>query len=134
MLIEIWERLRGYDKWIQTEARISSSKMEKTPHYDRGGREFDTWSSENELVWTDQSGQTQSAGFSVPDDSPLYQLIGGETVPIRYDPSDPDQYYFPDLLRSRIGSVLRTTLFIIVFGAVMFLFIALPALMDHRTK
>jgi hypothetical protein len=25
MLIEIWERLRGYDKWIQTEATVQSS-------------------------------------------------------------------------------------------------------------
>jgi hypothetical protein len=29
MLIEIWERLRGYDKWIETEAKIESSKVEE---------------------------------------------------------------------------------------------------------
>jgi hypothetical protein len=131
MLIELWERLRGYDKWIQAKARIRSSKVEKTPHHDRSGREFDTWSSDNALVWTDQSGQTQSAEFAVPDDSPLYQLIGGETVTIRYNPSDPDQYYFPDLLRSRVGSGLRATLVTIVFWGILFLFLGLPALMDH---
>jgi hypothetical protein len=27
MLIEIWERLRGYDKWIKTEATVQSSEL-----------------------------------------------------------------------------------------------------------
>jgi hypothetical protein len=27
MLIELWEHLRGYDKWIQTEATIQSTDL-----------------------------------------------------------------------------------------------------------
>jgi hypothetical protein len=37
MLIEIWERLRGYDKWVQTEAKVESSQVEETVHSTRYG-------------------------------------------------------------------------------------------------
>jgi len=37
MLIELWERLRGYDKWIEANAKISSSDMEKIPYMNRSG-------------------------------------------------------------------------------------------------
>jgi hypothetical protein len=39
MLIEIWERLRGYDKWVQTEAKIESSNLEEVKTYDINGNQ-----------------------------------------------------------------------------------------------
>jgi len=127
MLIEIWERLRGYDKWVQTEATIKSSTEQKTEEYYRG-QEYDIWSSDDELTWTDTQGAVHSAEFGVPENSPLFQLIGGETVTIRYDPKDPDSFYYPDLLRSQIHTAVKTTLvvlvFVIIFGAFIILRIA----------
>ena len=43
MLIEIWERPHGYDKWVQTEAKIESSDVEKRkrPITDRYGNVFE---------------------------------------------------------------------------------------------
>lgn len=116
-LIEMWERLRGYDRWTLADAKVRSSRVEKTAHSDRAGNVTYTWASGDELVWTDHKGEEHSADFTVPDDSPLYQLIGGETVSIRYDPSDPDRFYFRDLLQSRVHTAVKTTVYTLLFLA-----------------
>ncbi len=122
MLIEWWERLRGYDKWTETQAKIESSKVKRTSHTDRAGNVSYTWSSGDQLVWTDSCGEKHWAGFTVHDDSPLYQLIGGESVAIRYDPSDPEQYYFRELLRTRINRFVKVMLYSIAFVAFILFF------------
>jgi hypothetical protein len=119
MLIEIWERLRGYDKWIETEATITSADVEKTAHMDRGGNVSYTYGSGDELSWIDESGQKHSAEFKVSDDSPLYQLVGGEKVLIRYNPSNPDEYHYPELLRARFVAAGRKML--VLFGLLILL-------------
>ncbi|MGA2349226.1 MAG: hypothetical protein ABSF70_02235 [Terracidiphilus sp.] len=102
MLIEMWERLRGYDKWIQTDAKVESSLVEKTAHVDGDGIAYETYDSSDVLLWADQHGENQRAYFTVPADSPLYQLIGGESISIRYNPEIPDQYYLRELFLTRI--------------------------------
>ncbi|MGP8224612.1 MAG: DUF3592 domain-containing protein [Terracidiphilus sp.] len=123
MLIEIWERLRGYDKWIQTEAKIESSQDEETSHSTRYGTV--SYASADILTWTDRQGKKQYADFTVPEDSPLYQLVGDETVTIRYDPARPDRFYFRELFSTRVHTVVKTTiailLFLVVFGGLIFL-------------
>jgi|HubBroStandDraft_5_1064220.scaffolds.fasta_scaffold51665_2 hypothetical protein len=125
MLIEIWERLRGYDKWIEVAAKIESSEVEKTPITDRSGRVIDySYESGDMLTWTDRQGEKQYADFTVPDDSPLYQLVGGEAVTIRYNPARPDQYYFRELLRTRVHTAVKATITtIIVLAAVVGFFL-----------
>jgi hypothetical protein len=109
MLIELWERLRGYDKWIETEAKIESSKVEETPVTDRYGHVSGyTYDSCDMLVWADQQGESQRDFFTVPDDSPLYQFVDGETITIRYNPTSPDQYYLRELLRTRIRTGVKS--------------------------
>jgi hypothetical protein len=110
MLIEIWEHLRGYNKWVQTEAKIESSNLEKVEAYDINGNQTTISESDDKLVWTDKMGQRQSAEFYVPDDSPLYQFIGGETVTIRYNPANPKEFYYRDLLRSKVHTAFKSTL------------------------
>ncbi|HME59422.1 MAG TPA: DUF3592 domain-containing protein [Terracidiphilus sp.] len=110
MLIEIWEYLRGYDKWIQTEAKIESSNLEKVKAYDINGNQTTISESDDKLVWTDKMGQRQSAEFCVPDDSPLYQFIGGEKVTIRYNPANPKEFYYRDLLRTKVHTAFKSTL------------------------
>jgi len=112
MLIEIWERLRGYNKWIQTEAKIESSNLENVKTYDINGNQAGvTTESDDVLVWTDKMGQRQRAKFCVPEDSPLYQFIGGETVTIRYNPAKPEEFYYRDLLRTKVHTAFKLTLF-----------------------
>jgi hypothetical protein len=119
MLIEIWERLRGYDKWVPATAKIESSKAEKTAHYGRDGSVSYTWAAGDELVWTDLQGQQQSAEFKVDDESPLYQLVGGEDVAIRYNPARPDEFYFHELLQSRVRRFFQLVLYTCIFLAVL---------------
>lgn len=118
MPIELWERLRGYDKWIETQAKVKSSAEQKTEEYYRG-RQIDVWSSDDQLVWVDTQGIEHSAELNVSEDSPLFQLIGGETVTIRYDPSDPDRYFYPDLLRGQVESVVRGLYIVLLFVALV---------------
>ncbi len=114
MLIEFWERLHGYDQWIETQAKIKSSTEKTTEEYYRG-QKYEIRSSDDELVWTDTQGAEHSADFGVPEDSPLFQLIGGETVTIRYDPKNPDCFFYPDLLRSRGKVFARGVYLLLVF-------------------
>jgi hypothetical protein len=125
MLIEIWERLRGYDKWVQAEARVELSKVEKRKD------SYSGWVATNVISWKDLSGATRIANFSVSGDSPLYQLIGGETVTIRYNPANPDKYYFHDLLQSRAHTVFQATVFALIFAGLLFL-MDLPSLLMHK--
>jgi len=112
MLIKLWERIRGYDRWVQTDATIESSAMEDHV-YDYRGQIKHEYESVDTLVWTDREGNQQTAPCRVPDDSPLYQLIGGEKVTIRYDPQNPEEYYFPELIKGRLRH------FLLQFGTVI---------------
>lgn len=103
MLIEIWERLRGYDKWVATQATIESS--DPTYYQSRG---YDYSRSDDVIVWTDSAGENHRAPFTVQVDSPLFQLVQGSKISIRYSPTDPEEYYLRDLLRTRVRKVLST--------------------------
>ena len=121
MLIELWEKLRGYDKWIDVTATIESSKVRKTQHNGRDGSVSYTYDSGDLLSWKDAQGAKHYAPFNVDDESPLYQLVGGEFVAIRYNPAYPDRFYFPDLLRSRVRYAFRC----LVYGLALASFLVL---------
>ena len=115
MLIELWERIRGYDRWVETSATIESSQVTETPVASRsGGIAGYTYGAGDVIAWTDPSGEKHYADFNVDDKSPLYQYVGGESVAIRYDPANPDQFYYRDLLKSRVNSTLRVALGVMV--------------------
>ena len=114
MLIEIWERIRGYDHWVQTNATIKSSAMEDHVYNYRGQIKHE-FESVDTLVWTDGEGNQRTAPCRVPDDSPLYQLIGGEKVTIRYNPRKPEEFYFPELLRGRLRHFLLQLAIVVLF-------------------
>lgn len=97
MLIELWERLRGYDKWVETEATVEKSQV--TTHENDGGQYS---ISDDLLMWVDTLSDRHRAAFAVREDSPLYQLVDGSTIPIRYNPADPEQLYIRELLQTRV--------------------------------
>ena len=129
MLIEIWERLRGYDKWTQTEATIRSSDLEDVDVGIPSGsycpdRTIDEWQSFCDIAWTDASGTQHTAEYSVSEDSPLFQLYEGQKVILRYNPADPDHYYLRGVLRSKVLSTLKWRV-VPALGIVLFLFLLL---------
>jgi len=125
MLIEIWERLRGYHRWTETQATVESAKVEKTPFGGSDGSPVHyTTTAADTLAWFDQSGQKHSAAFTVPEDSPLFKLSGGDAVTIRYNPVDPGKFYLRDLLRARVQTVslsILAGLFVVLFIAALIL-------------
>ncbi|MGA3129454.1 MAG: DUF3592 domain-containing protein [Terracidiphilus sp.] len=103
MLIEIWEHLRGYDKWVETDAKIESSEP---TYYKFKGHDYSH--SDDVIVWTDSTGEKHRAPFTVHVDSPLFQLVQDSTTRVRYNPADPEEYYFRELLQTRVRKVLST--------------------------
>jgi hypothetical protein len=110
MLIELWERLRGYDKWMQVEARIESSTIERS-RYIRKGTAYCDFASRHLAVWIDSRGRQQRAEFKVDDRllSDPFKRRGTETI--RYDPQRPERFYSRDLLRTRVRKFLELALY-----------------------
>jgi hypothetical protein len=118
MLIELWERLRGYDKWVPVEARIESTRVWK-----RETRYGTVDCSDDVMLWTDPTGMNHRAPFTTQDGSPLFELIEGSTRAIRYNPADPEEYYCRELYEHntalRLVSVVGT---IGIIATAIFLF------------
>jgi len=93
MLIELWERLRGYNKWVQAEARVDSAAAIRRTLGKRYQESPTSRASGRLLVWKDQLGKKQVGVFVTLDTSPFYQLLDGETITIRYNPARPNHYY-----------------------------------------
>src|ERR1700677_1384026 len=112
MLIEIWERLRGYDKWAQTNAVGCRSGRKQAEHQGGYGASFTTEAGDV-IEWTDPTGEKQYADFNAPEGSKLFQLTTGDTVEIRYNPAKPDDFYYRDLLQLRVRQAAGATLVVL---------------------
>ena len=114
MLIEMWERLRGFDKWVEAEAQIISSEVQERVYTNQMGKTTHYYGSGNVLTWTDQSGKEQSASFKVPDSSPLYQMVDGQSLRIRYNPKNSTEFYLRELFQSQLITGVKTGLLILI--------------------
>jgi uncharacterized protein DUF3592 len=123
MLIELWEKIRGYDKWRPVEAKILSSKLDDVQVLavpDGFGRvqTGDEWQSTCGISWTDANGKEHQARFKVSEDSPLFQLYDGQTLEIRYNPENPDQFYQRGVAHAKLMMTLKWTIGPVILGAV----------------
>lgn len=110
MIIEFWERLRGYDKWVETHATIASASTEEKVRSERSWGTTYSYSAGDVLIWNDANGRQQRAFFSVPAGSSLYKLLGGDSIAIRYNPAQPDQFYLRELLQTRMNTLAKRVL------------------------
>ena|ERR1019366_10273860 len=140
MLIEIWERLRGYDKWVQSLATIRSSTIAQVGFGDVGQQPTPEgsplgWESTCNICWVDQQGKQHGANFVVDEASPLYQLTDGDTVSIRFNPRSPDEFYLPGLLESTLLRAwkwgLTAFLFVLVFILLLSFWILPDVIIKH---
>jgi len=118
MLIEVWEKFRGYDKWVNATAMIERSDVEKTPYNNRDGSVSYFYGAGDTIAWV-ADGTKHYADFNVEEGSPLFQLVGGESVAIRYNPKNPDEFYYRDLLKSRVNRFCRGVFVALVFIAIL---------------
>jgi hypothetical protein len=117
MLIELWEKLRGYDKWPETEATIISGERVR-----RALRMHDpklTQVSADMLVWKDQYARKQYGPFVTYDTSPLYQLLEGQTILIRYSPVQPNRYYSRPLFLGWLLHLTKAAVAVAVGGGII---------------
>lgn len=104
MWIEFWEKLRGYNKWTETQALVQAAGITRSEGDDQPACEGEL------LVWTDQHGKRRSAAFIVPDDCTLYQKVSGDALNIRYNPRNPDRFYLRQLHLVRVRTTLKRVL------------------------
>jgi len=64
-------------------------------------------------------GKSHAAEYTVSENSPLFQLYDGQTAAIRYNPSNPEQFYLRGVLGSKLMSALKwkvvPALFFVIF-------------------
>jgi hypothetical protein len=103
VLTGFWERLRGLDKWTSTEATVESCKVRES--------HFGATQSVCKISWRDNQGSPQSGKFKVDEESPLFQLIEGDKVSIRFNPQRPAQFHLSGIFRSRLVQARKSALY-----------------------
>ena len=100
MLIELWEKLRGYDKWVEAQATVAELKIQK------GEIDF---KADCKIEW-DGNGKKQTSSFQADEESPLYQLSEGDQFSIRVNPQEPSEFYSAELIASDILAARKAIL------------------------
>ena len=116
MLIDLWERFRGFDRWSVTEATIVSSETIRRKFGLPGPRRPQSRFSTDLLVWKDCLGNPHLAPFVHEETSPLYQLLEGETIAIRFDPSRPNHFYHREHFLSWVKLIAKVVLGVVLGG------------------
>ena len=123
MLIEFWESLCGYDKWTPAVATVESSNFadEKVRfgYKARAARSPEQLPmSETTLsrvtcviTWNDQSGKLYRGQYSVTPPSPIFGMYGGEKLPIRYNPANPQNFYLRELRKNEMYWMFKKVLY-----------------------
>jgi hypothetical protein len=68
------------------------------------------------LTWTDQQDQRQYGPFVNQETSPLFQLLEGQTISIRYDPLRPNCFYNRAHARAWALMLTKATLAVVLGG------------------
>ena len=120
MLIDLWEKFRGYDKWVETHASVSAATVQQSAVIVGSAKK--TNQSQNALFinsavriqWNGPDGKTYSEKFEAAEESPLYQLCEGDTLTVRMNPRRPDEIYIPGLLESELMAGWKFILVVVV--------------------
>jgi Protein of unknown function (DUF3592) len=126
MLIELWERLRGYDKWIETEATIKSSRIDEVVvAATRSGKPVYGWQGNEEISWVDKDGAQQCEPLVVKESSPVFKMYDGNPLVIRYNPACPYDFYVREQLRYQVtlGAKVLLALLVAVGVGVILIFV-----------
>jgi hypothetical protein len=110
MFIKLWERLRGFDHWLETQARIESIRWWGVP--DSHNRELGPrWRVLFKIVRISYAANG-GAQFSKTVLFPAFRfaLDTGDELAIRYEPADPERVY----VRSRTEGVMNVAALILM--------------------
>jgi len=114
MLEELWKRTRGIDHWPRAQATIHSAV-----HIQGRRREITLVA----FRWKTVEGVEKTGQVTANSNSPFFNISGGETVMIQYDPRRPERFWIDDL-----GFPAETRFFFLIWGtaaaALLFLLLA----------
>jgi len=125
MLMAIWERWRGYDKWTEAKATVQSSKVVDRLATGRNKKGIwsvllsypcSAWQSNCEIGWTDASGVSHTGRYAVTENSSLFQEYEGQRVSIRHNPLSPDEFYLRGLFIDRLVIMSLRAIFLVWLG------------------
>lgn len=121
MLLKLWERLRGYNKWTEAQAVIKSSQVQQVVvgHTRDTNQPVYAWQGDEEVAWTSEDGVEHSELFEVDEGSPLFKMYDGNPLTIRYDPQNPDHFYVRDQLRHQVNRGAKIALALLIVVAVI---------------
>ena len=91
MLSTLIGRITGKDRWLETEATVTSSEVVSEGGYRKG------WPTARiAFQYRDSAGDLQYGEIEAGSMTPTYNLQAGDTFSIRYNPHAPDRYYCPE--------------------------------------
>jgi hypothetical protein len=130
MLIELWEHLRGYNKWTAAVARVESTTLSPVGEIGNDNSKPTValgLESVCTIRWQDHKEMEHTAVFQAYEESPLYQLIEGDTVNIRFNPANPSEYYLPGLIQSKLTKTWKFAWYalMLIVGFVAFIVLLL---------
>ena len=106
-MIELWEKLRGYDKWVEGEGRVVEASVDKGELSSKVVCR---------IAWKDQTGQEHETRIDADEESPLFQLSEEDAVKIRFNPARPEEVYIPGLIESDALAARKKILLAIMFA------------------
>ena len=66
------------------------------------------------ITWNDESGNLYRSQYTVTKPSPLFEMYGGEKLPIRYNPANPRDFCIRELRQGEMSSTLKKALSVIL--------------------
>ncbi len=118
MLIKIWERIRGIDKWPETTATVTSVNYYSAS---KAGDLADVG-----FRYRDAKGEDHYGSYTVDSMTSLYNINADDTFSVWYNPKKPDQNFSDEIE----GTANRRLL--IILSAVGMLLLVAISLVFHR--
>ena len=114
------------DRWAETDARVIESRVRDLdvlgePSATNSRSQSVYSEAVLQISWTDEQGVSHVGQFLAPEESPHFQLIEGDAVPIRYNSSMPDEFSIRGLARDQAASTAKKIVFALVVGAAIIL-------------
>ena len=114
------------DRWAETDARVIETRVRDLdvlgePSATNSRSQSVYSEAVLRISWTDEQGVSHFGQFLAPEESPYFQLIEGDAVPISYNSSMPDEFSIRGLARDQAASAAKKIVFALVVGAVIVL-------------
>ena len=112
------------DNWIEAQAKVVESRLCAVDLVGKSVRDSRSPAAYSDaiirLTWVDQQNTVHSGEVTAPEDSPVFQLIEGESIAIKFNARNPDEFRIEGLSRAQAASAIkRIALAVVVFTVII---------------